>query len=107
MQGYATIRPTTTGGRLGRHPHRFDTVHHHLYFTSFANVPQITKVNLAMFRDAGTSTATYTMDSTTPGDGIARVGFDLPYFDEGLVIDRCTGTRTSGRTIPFPAESEA
>jgi hypothetical protein len=63
-----------------------DLVNGYAYFTNFTtNVPQIAKVNLQAFDAAHTST--YSMDSTTPGDGIGRVGYDVPRFDEGLVID--------------------
>jgi len=71
-----------------------DTVRHYAYFTNFGNQahrrepPQIAKVNLANFRDGSSSVATYTMDSTKAGDGIARDGFDYPSFDEGLIIDQ-------------------
>ena len=55
-----------------------DTIHHYLYFTSYHSDsvpnPQICKVNLATFTPGGTSTATYDMSSTVPGDGIGVGG---------------------------------
>jgi hypothetical protein len=73
-----------------------DTVRHYAYFTNFSPPghrapPQLCKVNLTTFRDGGTSVATYTMDRTTPGDGVGRVGFEYPAIDEGLVIDEKHG----------------
>jgi hypothetical protein len=66
-----------------------DTIHHYLYFTTFGNsgAPQICKVNLATFTPGGTSTATYDMSSTTPGDGIGVAGYGYPGTDVGLAID--------------------
>ena len=64
-----------------------DTIHHCLYFSATSGHPEICKVNLTSFVTGGTSTATYDMSSTTPGDGIERAGYDVPNFDEGLVVD--------------------
>jgi len=68
-----------------------DTIHHYLYCTTYPSttvtVPQICKVNLATFTPGGSSTATCSMGSTTPGDGIAIAGYDNPGFDIGLSID--------------------
>ena len=52
---------------------------------------QICKVNLATFRDGGTASATLTMDSTKPGDGIARAGFGYPTVDIGFALDEVHG----------------
>jgi hypothetical protein len=70
-----------------------DPIHHYAYFTDFgaqtkgAIAPHIAKLNLATFRDGGSSVATYSFESTDPVDGVARAGSDYPNFDQGLVID--------------------